>query len=556
MLSPNNLRENQRKAVLHQLYNDKSMLWLECGFGKTPVTLTTIEHRIRSGNVKKVLVFGPVRVIHAVWERESRKWDHTKHLRFSIIGWPNEKKRLRGLSVDADVYLCNYENMGWLSNYLTTYYIDQDKPLPFDMVVYDEISKVKKSTSQRISGGKRTLKREFIRKPTEPSEETLKSQGFKGKQLREEMDRITQGNLGLYDQLLSGLKHKQNKVQKINESGQLFVDPEVTKNIIGWRPIIPHIKYATGLTGSPAANGYMDLHGQYLVIDNGERLGSYLYGYKEAYFSQGFDGWTYEVTELGKRWIDQKIADITLHIEPTNTKFPRINNILVDLPPKVTQQYHEVEKDMFTQLDNGTEIELFNRASVSNKCLQFANGAAYNEPGKPEWSQLHDEKLLVLDSIIEESQGKTILLGYNFKSDAERIMKRYKDLNPVNLTSTKPQDLLKIIDQGNKGKIKLMIGHPASLGHGVDGLNDFCQIIVWFGLPWSLELYEQLIGRIASGERFKKPVTIHRIMTRNTIDLAVADALLRKDSNQNGLKKAIHRYRNGQVSMDGLPNFL
>jgi hypothetical protein len=444
-----------------------------------------------------VLVFGPVRVIHAVWEREARKWEHTKHLRFSIIGWPTEKKRIRGLNADADIYLCNYENMGWLSNYLKHYYIDQNKPVLFDMVVYDEVTRVKKSTSQRVGGGNRITNRG---KPNE----------------------------------------KKTKIH-------------------GWRKIIPHIRYTTGLTGTPASNGYLDLHGQYLVIDNGERLGQFITHYKDAYFTQGYDGWTSEVTDIGKRWIEHKISDITIKMDSEDyKKLPPliVNDIMVDLPDKVAQQYREVEKDMFTKLDDGTEIELFNRASVSNKTLQFANGAPYINPGEPEFTEIHDQKLQALDSIIEEAQGKTILLGYNFKSDAERIMKRYKHLKPVNLTKTKPQDLLKVIDRGNKGQIKLMIGHGASLGHGVDGLNDFCHIIVWFGLPWSLELYEQLIGRIASGERFKHPVTMHRIMARNTIDLAVADALLRKDSDQVGLKKSIQRYRNGQTPKDGSINFL
>ncbi|MFU8772141.1 MAG: DEAD/DEAH box helicase family protein, partial [Anaerolineales bacterium] len=199
MLQPSNLRDYQREAVLHQLYHDKSMLWLGCGRGKTPITLTTVEHRMRAGQVKKVLVFGPVRVIHAVWEREARKWGHTRNLRFSIIGWPSEDKRIRGIEADADIYLCNYENMGWLSNYLTHYYVNQGKPLPFDMVVYDEVTNCKNSTSQRIGGGTRTTNR------GKPNEKKIR--------------------------------------------------------IAGWRDLIPLFKYATGLTGTPSSNGYIDLHG-------------------------------------------------------------------------------------------------------------------------------------------------------------------------------------------------------------------------------------------------------------------------------------------------------
>jgi len=868
MLKPSNLFEYQRKAVLHQLYHDKSMLWLGCGLGKTPTTLTTIDHRMRAGQVQKTLVFGPLRVIHAVWEREARKWEHTKHLRFSVIHG-NEKKRLRQLFASADIYLCNYENMGWLSNVLDHYYISQGKPLPFQMVVYDEITRVKNSNSQRVAGGNITRQKLFVRKPSEPSEQDLKGKGLKGKALREEKELITSRNIQRYQEIRQ--QFHRNKDDMVNQTGELVVVPEIKERIIGWREMVQHFKYSTGLTGTPSSNGYIDLHGQYLVIDNGERLGQYISHYRDSYFAQGYDGWTYDLTEMGKKWIEHKIADITIKMDSEDylTLPPlKINDIMVDLPAKVMQQYREVEKDMFTRLDNGTEIELFNRASVSNKCLQFCiaegtevltksgwknienikaedevwdgcewssvdglvcngykevidcdgvdmtpdhkvltisgwvesqeavygnasgrfnrksvrlpgcveqvrdnkykkqksymvsalhlwkriysyrsklekskqtgdkvmrlsprgnnlecdrwsrydrsqsvgfvvqhdislsqskrqrlcelwcswnnslskmgklffrllgrhgfnlqrspddrksgqqrellqrelqmgnenasskqqedmslhqhtdgknncdtssktlqpepcddfcenkirvvgersypakrikkvydlvnvgdkhrftvrgssgevfmvhncNGSPYNEPMKPEWTALHDEKLQTLDSIVEEAQGKTILLGYSFKSDAERIMKRYKHLKPVNLTKVPAKDLSKVIDQGNKGQIKLMLGHPASLGHGVDGLNDFCHIIVWFGLNWSLELYEQLIGRIASGQRFKQPVTMHRILCNDTIDLAVADALRRKDSDQVGLKKAIQRYRDGML--DGSIDFM
>ena len=498
MLHPTNFREKQKAAILHQLYEDHSMLWLNCGFGKTVATLTSIEHRMRAGQVKKTIVFGPVRVIHAVWERESRKWSHLDHLRFSIIGWPTEKKRRKGLNTDADVYLCNYENMGWLSTVLWREYIQKGLEIPFQFAVYVEITQGKNSTSLRVAGGNR--KRVY--------------------------------NKGLAN--------------------------EIKKNIYtaGWRKIIPYIKYTTGLTGTPAGNGYLDLHGQYLLIDNGERLGTHKTGYEEAYFTTGYNGYTKEITKLGKAWIEQKISDITIQMESGGDEEIFCNDIMVDLPPKVMEQYEQVEKDMYTVLDNGSEIELFNRASVSNKCLQMASGAPYVAPNEPEWYEVHDEKLQALDSVIEETHGRTLLLGYNFRSDAERIMKRYKALSPINLTATKPEDFTKILALGNAGKVRLMIGHPKSLGHGVDGLNDFCWDICWFGLPWSLEGYMQLIGRIAAGERYTRPVNMHRILARGTLDLAVSDALSRKDGDQNGLRRSIQRHRDGLLSPDGVPCFM
>jgi len=460
------------------------MLWVGCGLGKSIISLTSIEHRMRAQQVQKTLIFGPLRVIYNVWEKEARKWSHTNHLRFSVIhGSP--KKRERQLFSDADIYLCNYENMAWLSNILDHYFVRQEKPLPFQNLIYDEVTRVKNSTSIRVGGGWKYF------------------------------------NKG-----------------EINETRE---------RLIGWRPMIPHFTYRSGLTGTPATNSYIDLFGQYLCVDDGQRLGKHVTNYRDSYFAQGYDGWSYNLTDVGKQWIEHKISDITIKMDAEDyLELPplKTNDILIDLPDKVRRSYEEVERDLFTKLDDGTEIELFNQASVSNKCLQFANGAPYKVPGELEYTKLHDAKLEALDSILEEAQGKTVLVGYNFKSDADRIMKRYKKkLRPVNLTSTPANKLNDVIMKGNRGDIKLMIGHPGSLGHGVDGLHEFCNIIVWFGLNWDLELYLQLIDRIAGGKRRVKPVTMHRILADRTVDLAVMDALDRKESDQAGLKKAIDRYR-------------
>lgn len=510
------LRDPQKGIVLHQLTHDHSMVWAGCGMGKTPVTLTTIAFRIKTGQVKKVLVFAPVRVCHAVWERESQKWEHTNHLRFSNMSWPSEKKRLAALNAEADVYLCNWENMGWLSNQLK-------KDCPFDMVVYDEVTRGKMSTSKRIAGGRRRTKKGVV---------------------------VMKNGYSLEESMAAGWS-----LEMLIDQGYCDLTPDEFIRITGWRKIIPKIKFSTGLTGTPASNGYLDLHGQYLLIDGGERLGHYITNYKGNYFTKGYDGFSWEVSDHCKTLIEQQIADITIKVEGTSSHNLFINDIIVDLPPKVMVQYKQIEQDMFTRLDDGTELEMFTRASVSNKCLQMCNGAPYKAPNEPEYSEVHDVKLQALDSIIEESGGNTVLVGYSFKSDAERIMKRYKSLNPINLTKSKPQELLGIIKKGIAGEIKLMIGHPASLGHGVDGLNEFCNTLVWFGCNWSLELYLQMIGRIAAGERHQTDVTMHRILAADTLDLAVVDALLRKDTEQNGLKKAIQRYRDGLTPRDGSINF-
>lgn len=494
MLQPQQLHDYQRQCVMHQLQHDDSMLWLQMGLGKTPVTLTTIVDRMRAGQVKKTLIFGPLRVIQAVWAREARKWSHTKHLRFSVMHGDKDK-RTRALFADADIYLINYESMNWLAETLDHYYLSQGKELPFQMVVYDEVSKLKNSTTLRMAGGNR--------------------------------DR----------------KDKRGETYKIK--------------VTGWRKIIPHFKYRTGLTGTPASNGYLDLHGQYLAVDGGERLGEYITHYKDSYFVSDYMGWSYQPTELGKQWIEHKISDITIKMDARDyLDLPdvKVTNLIVDLPDKARKAYLEVEKQMFTQLDNGREIEVFSRSSVSNKCLQFCNGAAYLSAESSEWEAIHDAKLDALEDVLEEAGGSPVLCSYSFKADAERIMKRFKKYRPVNLTAEPSSRTEQIINDWNSGRVKLLIGHPASMGHGVDGLQDSGHILVWFGMNWSLELYEQMNGRI-NRQGQKAPVSIIRILCSDSVDLAVADAIERKDDDQEGLKRALQRYRDGHTTNDLTVNF-
>lgn len=490
LLEPHMLHDYQKQCVAHQTMHPKTMLWLQVGLGKTVITLTSIVDYMRAGAVKKVLIFGPLRVVQAVWAREARKWSHTQHLRFSVIHGDPEK-RTRALFADADIYLINYENMSWLAGELDHYFISQKKPIPFDYVVYDEVSKCKNSTSQRIAGGK------------------------------------------------TDKKDATGKVHTVKHTG--------------WRKVVPHINYATGLTGTPASNGYLDLHGQYLVVDGGQRLGEFITYFKQNYFMSDHMGWKYTPTELGRQAIEQQIADITIKMDARDyLDMPQAtaHEIWVDLPPKARKAYQQIEREMFTQLESGAEIEVTSRSSVYNKCLQFCNGSPYLSPESDDFEKLHDAKLDALEDVLEEAAGQPVLCSYSFKSDAKRIMQKFgKKYHAVNLTETPSNQTEAIINKFNEGKIKLLVGHSASMGHGIDGLQDVCSIVVWFGLNWSLELYDQMNGRI-DRQGQKHPVSFIRILCRDTLDMAVADALSNKWDDQEGLKKSLHRYRDGLINED------
>ena len=463
MLTPNLLHDYQKRAVNHQCTRPQSMLWLDMGLGKTIVTLTTIAHLIGTQFLRGVVIVAPIRVIRLVWRQEAVKWEHTKHLRFSMVAGTRDQ-RTRALLRPADIYLINYENLGWLAEVLDTYFVSKDKPMPFNGVVWDEISKMKNSTTNRVKA---------VRK------------------------------------------------------------------------ILPKFDWATGLTGTPASNGYKDLHGQFLVVDKGQRLGTSKTAFRTRFYKKAgpYKEVPYPDTE---ETIKNLIGDITLEMSAEDyNKLPDliVNNVEVEMPDEVRSKYEQMEREFFTVLDSGKELEVFNSAALTNKCLQFSNGAVYPVAGMPLWEPVHDAKLDALEEIIDEAQGSPVLCAYAYRSDAERIMQRFKSLDPINLTECKSEgSLTAAMARWKSGQCALMIGHPASMGHGIDGLQHAGRTLVWFGLNWSLDLYEQFNARVRRQGQGAS-VVCHHIMCRDTLDQAQAIALNDKATTQAGLRAAVKQYR-------------
>lgn len=433
MLRPDQFHGYQVTANAHQLEFPRSMLWLGMGLGKTIVTLTTTMQRMAVGQITATLIIAPLRVVHGVWDKEARKWTHTKGLTFSkIVG--TEKQRKRALFSKADIYLINYENLTWLTETLLHYFVSRDEPIPFQFIVYDEVSKMKNPLSVRMSGKR-------VDHEPEPTEEM--------------------GEFTLEDYVAQGW----DTPSMINAN--LLTEPW-TEVIKGWKEIATLFPYRTGLTGTPASNGYKDLFGQYLVIDDGQRLGTHKTHYQQNYFQPDHNGWNYTPTELGKRAIEQQIADITIQMaaeDYLDLKGAVYNNIMVELPAKARRVYKDLEKELFTILDSGTEVEVLNKVSVYNKCLQLCNGSMITDTETGAVEAIHKAKLEALDEVVEEAAGNPILCSYSYTEDAERIFKRYnkKNFKVVNMTKSKASDLPKIIRDWNSGKIQMIVGHPACL---------------------------------------------------------------------------------------------
>lgn len=290
------------------------------------------------------------------------------------------------------------------------------------------------------------------------------------------------------------------------------------------------VKRFIELTGTPSPNGLKDLWGQVWFIDRGQRLGTSFGAFTQRWFQQVQVGADRNAVQLvpfphSQVEIQTKLKDICLSIEAKDyfdIKEPIFNTIEVELTGKARKLYDEMEKEMFIELSANTEVEAFNAASKTMKCLQLASGSIYTDD-QGNWQPIHDLKLQALESIVEEACGMPVLVAYHFKSDLARLEKVFPQGKQLDKDP-------KTIHDWNAGKIPVLFAHPASAGHGLN-LQDGGNILVFFSHWWDLEQYQQIIERIGPTRQaqagHERPVYIHHIIAKNTIDSVVME---RRDS--------------------------
>lgn len=303
------------------------------------------------------------------------------------------------------------------------------------------------------------------------------------------------------------------------------------------RKFIPRV---VGLTGTPSPNGLIDLFAQMYLIDEGERLGKTITGYRDRFFRpdkrNGDIVYTYALKQPAdetEKQISDLISDITISMTAEDyLKMPDKIMLFdtVELPNKVYDNYLDFEREQVLELINSDEmITAASAAALSNKLQQYANGAIYDADRNVK--HIHDEKLEKLQEIVEAANGAPVLVAYSFIHDLDRIMNALKEYKPVKLE--KPEH----IAQWNEGKIQVLVTHPASAGHGLN-LQKGGNILVWFGNTWSLELYMQFNARLyRQGQT--KPVYIHHIVSKGTVDEKIIKALSGKKETQDGLMQSI-----------------
>lgn len=438
-----NPHKYQKYATEFIVNNPVAAVFLECGLGKTAITLDAIKKLMNEYfEVDKVLVICPLRVANT-WKQEMRKWDNFKSLRYSVaIGTAEE--RITALMADSDIYIINRENVDWLVN-KSGYEFD------FDMVIIDELSSFKSFKSKRF------------------------------------------------------------------------------KSLLKVRP---KVKRIVGLTGTPSSNGLEDLWAEFRILDLGERLGRYITRYRQSYFTPDKRNaqviFSYKPLPGAEEAIYEKISDITISMKSGDyLELPKCvyNEVKVELSDDERAIYESLRKEMVAEIKD-KEIDAVNAAALSNKLLQMANGACYDE--EREVIHIHDRKLEQLEELIEAANGKPVLIAYWFKHDRDRILSRIK---------AREIRTEKDINDWNEEKIDVALIHPASAGHGLN-LQSGGSTLIWFGLTWSLELYQQCNARLHRQGQ-KSTVVIHHIITEGTIDENVMAALKRKEKMQDELLAAV-----------------
>ncbi len=300
----------------------------------------------------------------------------------------------------------------------------------------------------------------------------------------------------------------------------------------------PKVKRIVGLTGTPSSNGLMDLFAEFKVMDLGKRLGRFISQYRINYFKpdrvNGPVVYTYKPLPWAEQAIYDRISDITISMKATEfLDMPELisNEYRVYLGEDEREKYEEMKGQLILELPGG-EVTASNAASLSNKLTQMANGAVYSDDG--EINAFHNRKLDALEDLIEAANGKPILVAYWFKHDLARITERLDKLKVV----YRKLDSDESFDKWNAGTLQVGLIHPASAGHGLN-LQSGGNTLVWFGLNWSLELYQQTVARLWRQGQKAGTVVVEHIVTAGTIDERIVQALKEKDKTQQALIDAV-----------------
>ena len=312
-----------------------------------------------------------------------------------------------------------------------------------------------------------------------------------------------------------------------------------SKRFKGLMKLRPKIKRTVGLTGTPASNSLMDLFAEYKLLDKGKRLGRFITRYRADYFKpdkmNGAVVYSYKPLPFAEEEIYKKISDMTISMKSTDyLQMPEkiMTECMVTMDEKEKKKYDELRQELVLNMGEENEITAANAAALCGKLSQLANGAIYTDDKKV--MQFHDKKLDALEDLIEAANGKPVLVAYWYQHDLERIRKRL-DEKKIEYDKIDSGESIK---RWNAGQLPVGLIHPASAGHGLN-LQSGGNYIIWFGITWSLELYQQTNGRLWRQGQNSQTVVINHIITSGTIDERILRVLKGKDATQEELIDAV-----------------
>jgi len=470
----------QQKTMAFMLRQGAALLLLDPGLGKTAISYGVAKVLRQRGLSKKILVIAPLRPCYLVWPKEQEKWEDFKNLRVEVLHGPHKDD---ALAREADIYVINPEGLRWLFG------------------IHEK----------RTPSGKVSLVHDMKR---------VRSLGF--------------------DMLI---------VDEID----MFKNPQSDRSKI-LKPVLPLFTRRYGLTGDPVGNHLEDLFGETYVVDLGRSFGSYITAFRREYFdSTGFGGFELRPKPGAEERIYEKLKPLAIRMAAEDyLDMPELieRDVWVTLPPKAQKAYDEMEAQLFTAIDQHT-VTAASAASASMKCRQIAAGGLYKQllgETRPalkceQWIELHNAKTEALREIVDESQGRPILVAYDFHHDLERLQTAFGKTMPHIGGGTTPKRAAELERAWNAGELPLLAGHPLSIGHGLNLQESPCNRVVWYTPTWDRRLYNQLNRRVRRQGSTQKRVHVDRILAFGTIDWAMVQSLLLRGAVQTALFKALSDYK-------------
>ncbi len=488
-LSRKDFRRAQRWGVKRIYNNEATILAWDMGSGKTVTALTAADDLLEDREVRKVLVVAPLNVACATFPDEIEEWVHLRHIDYTLIRAEDDDKDI-GRARDAAYRFAR------------------------DVIGLDP------KEAQRFAGKKKTAAKEWKRRrlAREKSELHIINREalpwlweFFGKKWPYDMVIVDEASM-----FKNGVRR--TELKKPSQFGAMAKARKFVKRIVL-------------MTGTPAPKGVQNLWGLAYIADLGERLGTSRTKFEKRWFESDHMGWNLTPRPNAVEDITERLSDIMFTLDEDD--YPELPPLIkrqtrVKLPKRVLEEYHRFEKTMISQT---YDVEAVNNGVLAGKLLQFANGSMYQEDGSDVW--IHDEKLHALEEIIEEANGEPVLVAYSYKFDLQRILKRYKKAVVFGKGDVREQKRL-----WNKGKIDLLLAHPASVGHG-QNIQFGGNIAVWYGLTPDLELYLQFLKRLHRPGQ-TRTVYMNHIIARGTYDEKLLPLLSDKEATQDSIMEPLH----------------